>query len=170
MVRNEKKKVGKDMRQKLMRKTFHSEQEFRHYRDQLHQCLKEVLGNRGENSVLLDNDVTLLEIALNEAVNNAFKYALDKVATPAVTLSMYLFQSKFLLIRVKDNGSGFRADQVLAKVSALDKEAEKEWEWGESGRGIFIMEAVMDKVRYNAKGNSVMLLKTLSYGEESLCQ
>lgn len=158
------------MRQKLMRKTFYSEQEFRHYRDQLHQCLKEVLGNRGENTALLESDVTLLEIALNEAINNAFKYALDKVSTPAVTLSIYLLQAKLLLIRVKDNGSGFRADQVLAKVSALDQKASKEWEWGESGRGVFIMEAVMDKVRYNAKGNSVMLLKTLHKGEEVSCQ
>lgn len=148
------------MRQKLMRKTFHSEQEFCHYRDQLHQCLQKALGQYGEKA-FADHDVTMLEIALNEAVNNAFKYALDKVAEPAVTLSMYLFHSNILLIRVKDNGSGFCADQVMARMSALEESEEKEWEWGESGRGIFIMEAVMDKVRYNAKGNSVMLMKTL---------
>lgn len=151
------------MRQKLMRKTFCSEQDFRQHRDQLHECLKQALGIRG-SSTLSENEVTMLEIAVNEAVNNAFKYAQDKVAAPAVTLSMYVFHADLLLIRVKDNGSGFRADQVMAKVDSLQEkqEEQEEWEWGESGRGIYIMEAVMDEVRYNAKGNSVMLLKRIS--------
>jgi len=162
MEHKEDKRWVRDMRHKLMRKTFHSEQEFRHYREQLHQCLEEALGNRGERTTLSENEITMLEVALNEAVNNGFKYALDKVSAPAVTLSIYVLHSKFLVIRVKDNGSGFRADQVMAKVWALEENEEEEWEWGESGRGIFIMEAVMDKVRYNAKGNSVILLKTLA--------
>lgn len=149
------------MRQKLMRKTFHSAQEYRHEREQLHQCLQKALGSRGGGATLSENEVTMLEVALNEAVNNGFKYAQGKVSAPAVTLSMYVLHSKFLVIRVKDNGSGFRADQVMAKVSALEED-EEEWEWGESGRGIYIMEAVMDEVRYNAKGNSVVLLKTLA--------
>lgn len=149
------------MRQKIIRKRFVSEQEFRNYREELHQCLKETLANHISKKGELDQDLTMLEIALNEAINNAFKYAVNK-KEPSVILSIYIFDPNILFIRVKDSGSGFKADQVIAKVTAPEKCKEDQWEWGESGRGIFIMEAVMDKVRYNAKGNSVVLLKTLS--------
>ncbi len=149
------------LRQKILRKRFSSEQEFRDYREELSQCLEEALVNFISEKEELNQDLTMLEIALNEAINNAFKYAVNKRA-PSVILSIYIFDPNILFIRVKDNGSGFKADQVLAKVNAIEKCGVDEWEWGESGRGIFIMEAVMDKVRYNAKGNSVVLLKTLS--------
>lgn len=149
------------MRQKILRKRFASEKEFRNFRGELHQSLRAVLVSYISQKGDLEQDLTMLEIAVNEAINNAFKYARNK-SEPAVMLSIYIFEPNILFIRVKDNGSGFKADQVLAKVDALEKSEEDGWEWGESGRGIFIMEAVMDKVRYNAKGNSVVLLKTLS--------
>lgn len=149
------------MRQKILRKRFTSEQEYRNFREGLHRSLREVLANHISKKGDLEQDLTMLEIAINEAINNAFKYAQNKIE-PSVILSIYIFDPNILFIRVKDNGSGFKADQVLAKVDALEKSEEDDWEWGESGRGIFIMEAVMDKVRYNAKGNSVVLLKTLS--------
>ncbi|MEL1133848.1 ATP-binding protein [Desulfitobacterium sp. THU1] len=150
------------MRQKIMRKTFYTEQEYRDDREQLQHCLREALAMQGgKDTDSLENEVTLLEIALNEAVNNAFKYAEDKVAVPAVTLSMCLLHSQWLIIRVKDSGTGFKADQVMAKLACLCGKEEEAWQWGESGRGLYIMAQVMDKVRYNAKGNCVMLLKTL---------
>ncbi|AGA70546.1 anti-sigma regulatory factor (Ser/Thr protein kinase) [Desulfitobacterium dichloroeliminans LMG P-21439] len=150
------------MRQKIIRETFCTEEEFCTYRDQLQHCLREALAKQdGKDTDSLENEVTLLEIALNEAVNNAFKYAEDRVSIPAVTLSMCLLHSQWLIIRVKDSGTGFKANQVMTKLACLCGEEEETWQWGESGRGLFIMAQVMDKVRYNAKGNCVMLMKTL---------
>lgn len=143
-------------RQKLMHRTFANEQEYQACREELCFCLKQI------SIKLSENELILLEIAINEAMNNALKYGGDKGSDPAVTLSICLHSPQCLFIWIKDRGRGFSARQALATLSSEDYENDNtEGQWGESGRGLLIMERVMDQVRYNAKGNAVLLLKKL---------
>lgn len=143
------------MRQKLMHRIFANELEVQACREELRLCLEQV------SNKLSGNELTLLEIAINEAINNALKYGLAKASDPTVTLSICLHSSECLLVRVKDRGSGFCARSTLKTLSSKDSEKDEEWQWGASGRGLFIMERVMDQVRYNAKGNAVLMLKSI---------
>lgn len=143
------------MHQKLMRRAFANEQEYQAFREEFSLCLEQA------SVKLSGNKLTLLEIAINEAMNNALKHGLAKASDPSVSLSIYLKSQECLLIRIKDRGSGFCGQQALEALSLRDIEMDEEWQWGESGRGLFIMESVMDLVRYNAKGNSVLMLKTI---------
>ena len=143
------------MRQKLMRRTFANEREFQVFREELRLCLVRI------PIKLSESELTLLEIAINEAMNNALKHGLAKASDPAVTLSICLQSPKCLLVRIKDRGSGFCAQRVQEDLASMECEQDEEWQWGESGRGLFIMEAVMDQVRYNAKGNAVLMLKKI---------
>lgn len=145
----------KRLRQKLMRRILVNEQEVQACREELHLCLEQVFLK------LSGEELTLLEIAINEAINNAMKYGSAQASDPAVTLSICLPSPKCLLVRVKDRGSGFSAQPALKALSSKDSEKDEEWQWGESGRGLFIMERVMDQVRYNAKGNVVLMLKSI---------
>lgn len=144
----------KNMRQKLMRCTFATEQEYRSKREEIHQCIEQAL------QTFSREELTMIEIAINEAVNNAFKYGSIGKTELAVMISIFLLQPNYLLIRIKDAGNGFCAERLLARTENVC-ENDQEWQWGESGRGLFIMEAVMDQVRYNAKGNAVSLLKSI---------
>lgn len=145
----------KDLLQKLMQRTFANEQDYQAHREELRLCLE-------RSSIQLSGiELTMIEIAINEAMNNALKHGLAKTSDPSVSLSICLKSQECLLIRIKDRGSGFCARQALEALASKDYEWDEEWQWGESGRGLFIIESVMDHVRYNAKGNTVLMLKTL---------
>lgn len=141
------------MRERLMRCTFANEQEYQACRENVHHCIEDALDNMPKDQH------TMVEIAINEAVNNAFKYGSD-TCNP-VTISIYLFNSNFLFIRIKDKGKGFCVKNLVTKFNSNCCDNSREWQWGESGRGLFIMESVMDQVHYNAKGNAVSLIKNI---------
>lgn len=84
----------------------------------------------------------LLEIAINEAINNACRSACP------VKLRIKLHTNR-IIVRVDDSGFGFAGNNYSSDFS-LEKE---------SGRGIALMRAFMDKVIYNHQGNSVLLMR-----------
>jgi serine/threonine-protein kinase RsbW len=90
-------------------------------------------------------------VALNEAVNNAFEHG-QKGKNEAVKISICISDNRKILIRVKDPGQGFILTGTRTAEECL---------WDEGGRGRFLMEALMDKVVYNHRGNSIVMLKKL---------
>ncbi|MDR3563215.1 MAG: PAS domain S-box protein [Negativicutes bacterium] len=96
-----------------------------------------------------------IEIALGEAVMNAVQ------RTTAVCLKINKVGRR-LILRVSDCGEGFAGNAALARYARLEKD--RLFEAGldaESGRGLRIMLAWMDKVVYNKQGNEVLLVKKL---------
>ncbi|MBO9607578.1 MAG: ATP-binding protein [Paenibacillaceae bacterium] len=95
-----------------------------------------------------------VEAALNEAVNNAFRQG-DRV-----DITIRVMNGKRLIMRVKDGGCGFAGN---SRVVGLAREFPTEQElWQESGRGLRIMCAVLDRVTYNRQGNEVLLVKSMA--------
>lgn len=86
----------------------------------------------------------MLEIAINEAINNACRSAYP------VKLRIKLHKKR-IVIRVNDSGCGFAGNNYSSDLS-LDKDG---------GRGVALMRAFMDKVVYNRQGNSVVLMRKL---------
>lgn len=91
-----------------------------------------------------------IEVALNEAVNNALCHGAGK----RVIIKLGIIGGKRLVIRVKDKGGGFAAGKYL--------ESEEEDLFSESGRGIYLMKMLTDCLRYNKKGDEVLLMKRIS--------
>lgn len=107
---------------------------------------------------MIPDDSTLVEVVLNEAVNNAIKHGRNK----KVMVRLKIQNNGLLVIRVKDRGKGFTVDETIQKVNETIRMKEINYtEFKESGRGLFIMQQVMDKVIYNKKGNDVLLVKNL---------
>lgn len=81
-----------------------------------------------------------LSIAITEAVGNAIVHGNKKDPQKSVDIRMEIYDDR-LTISVKDQGRGFKRDEVsdpLAPENMLK----------ESGRGIFILEQLMDEVRF----------------------
>ncbi|WP_256757114.1 ATP-binding protein [Cohnella sp. WQ 127256] len=100
---------------------------------------------------------TLIEIAVNEALNNAFLHGNRESAKPLVVMKVSKVDEHNLVIRVKDLGQGFslrRSRDKRARVKA-DKIM------SESGRGLLIMEQVFDDIYYNEVGNEVTMVKRI---------
>ena len=82
-----------------------------------------------------------LMVSLTEAVNNAILHGNRSVPGKSVHVVCELIPG-WLLIMVDDEGKGFRPEKVgnpLAKENLLR----------ESGRGIFLMRTLMDKVEFD---------------------
>jgi len=101
----------------------------------------------------------LLEVAINEGINNAFR------AGGRVAIKIRRVGNK-LLFRIKDNGPGFNTAKVNAQLKKNMQNEDFDAEFdelllAESGRGILIMKMCCDFLLYNKKGNEVLLMKKM---------
>lgn len=111
---------------------------------QIRHCVMEYVKAR------LQGQPSLMEVALNEAVNNAIKHGHAKVK-----LRLNVIAGKRLVVRVKDQGGGFAVNEQLTRMTTrVDN-------WQENGRGLMVMQASADYVRYNRRGNEVLLVKNI---------
>jgi serine/threonine-protein kinase RsbW len=102
--------------------------------------------------------VSDVEIALTEACANVLRHA--KTGDAYEVRAGFDEQRAFL--EIIDEGEGFDPDAQLSS-GAVGEESE-------SGRGVLLMRALMDKVRFESRtgdGNSVILEKHLSWRPDS---
>ena len=85
-----------------------------------------------------DSSVFAIKLAVEEAINNAIKHG-NKLDASKV-------------VRITDQGEGF--DPATLADPTADENLEKP-----TGRGVMLMRAYMDEVRFNDKGNQVHLVK-----------
>ena len=110
--------------------------------------------------LLKETQAAMLEVAVNEAVNNAFRHG----SIGRVSLKMRVINGRLLVMRVRDDGPGFDVSRILARLEKHDcfsVAAHASNPLPESGRGLFLMQAIADKVRFNQQGNEILLAKKL---------
>lgn len=90
-------------------------------------------------------DTDNLAIAVTEAVNNAIIHGNKKKTDKNVDIKFFLDVKKITVI-IKDEGRGFNPEQ-------LDNPLSPENLLKESGRGIFILRALMDEVNFSMTDN-----------------
>ncbi|MGP4069789.1 ATP-binding protein [Halobacillus sp. B29] len=108
-------------------------------------------------------DQLLVDASISEAVTNAWKHGHEESSEKPIKLKI-LFLNRTMLVRVQDLGDGFdwRPYQVSSDVKHWFPEVE---DLDENGRGITLMLRVMDKLRYNEKGNECVLMKKYLFQE-----
>ena len=100
----------------------------------------------------------LIEVAIAEAVTNAMRASEDQF----VNIYMYVNSSHSLLVRIRDHGKGFDVEKAIARMVEWDKGIPEEALYAESGRGLWVIYQVFDKVEFNHPGNELLLVKSLS--------
>ncbi len=93
-------------------------------------------------------------LAAEEAIVNAIRHGHQCDPTRAVRVSI-LLTSRRVTIRVQDQGPGFDPEKLPDPVAPENLERL-------CGRGVFLMRATMTRVRFNARGNAVLLCKQRS--------
>lgn len=106
---------------------------------------------------ILKEEYGLMEIAVNEAVNNALEYGRRQKCS----LRMDVIKGRKLVVRVGHSGLGFNANSILANCPP-GRDLFEDTSWDEGGRGILIMTAAADYVRYNRQGTEVIMVKQVS--------
>lgn len=90
-----------------------------------------------------------LMVSLTEAVNNAIVHGNNADVNKKVNITCEILPG-WLLFEIADQGGGFKPDKVknpLAKENLLR----------ESGRGIFLMRTLMDKVEFEQVGRGMQV-------------
>lgn len=98
-----------------------------------------------------------LYLALSEALANAIDHGNGRRAGSWVDVDVKLDPDE-IRIRITDEGQGF-------EVGAVPDPTTSENLFKSRGRGIFLMRCYMDEVRYNERGNEVVLVKRREEGD-----
>ena len=92
-----------------------------------------------------------IKLSLEEAINNAIRHGNSGDPGKHVTVRVELDDAQ-MTISVTDEGPGFNPGTVPDPTA--DENLEKP-----SGRGIMLMRAYMDDVRFNQRGNEICMCK-----------
>ncbi len=91
-----------------------------------------------------------VELCVNEACVNAIKHSGDAYTSRTVNISFCIFDDR-LVINLKEQGPGYDIDNV--PIPEIEKHPE-------SGYGIYLIKAMMDKVEYERENNWNILSMT----------
>lgn len=98
-----------------------------------------------------EQDVFGIHLALEEALMNAIKHGNRGDPSKFVVVRCEIDPQRFC-VEITDEGDGFNPDEVPDPT--LDENLDRP-----SGRGLMLMRCYMSEVRYNACGNSVVMVK-----------
>ena len=93
-----------------------------------------------------------IETALREALANAIRHGCAHDATKTVEVCVACDESKGMLIIVRDPGEGFNPESVPSPVVGKNI-------YADSGRGIFLINQLMDEVRFEKNGTEIWMIK-----------
>lgn len=92
-----------------------------------------------------------VNLAVIEAGTNAIKHGNKEDANKRASFEFIVNQDRLTVV-IQDEGIGFERETVADPLDAVNL-------LKSSGRGIFLMEACMDKVTYEASGTIVRMVK-----------
>lgn len=96
-----------------------------------------------------------IKVILNELLQNAIKHGNNGDSSKQVKVRTGI-ENSFVYFIVEDEGKGFEKNCYNNSEDILNICDIKE-----NGRGIIIVENLCDKVKYNTKGNKIVVLKKL---------
>ncbi|MCK4463700.1 MAG: ATP-binding protein, partial [Candidatus Omnitrophica bacterium] len=94
-----------------------------------------------------------IKLCVEEAVRNAILHGNKSDKNLTIDIS-YVIEGDKIKVTIEDKGNGFN-------VGDLPNPTNMENLYKESGRGVYIMRRLMDRVDYNEKGNCVTMEKKL---------
>ena len=99
-----------------------------------------------------ESDVMAVELALQEAVANAIRHGCQGDPSQQLQCSVSIGESGEVVITVRDQGAGFDPSEVANPLDPANL-------LKSSGRGIFLINGLMDEVRFTDGGRELQMTK-----------
>ncbi|MFV2072382.1 MAG: ATP-binding protein [Thermoanaerobaculales bacterium] len=94
-----------------------------------------------------------VEVALNEALANAVEHGCEHDPDKEIEVCVACDESRGMVIVVRDPGGGFDPGSVPSPVVGENI-------YSDSGRGIFLINELMDEVHFRRGGTEIWMIKT----------
>ena len=93
-----------------------------------------------------------IEVSLYEALANAVEHGCGHDPEKKVEVVVCCEEHRGMIIIVRDPGEGFQPDEVPSPVVGKNI-------YADSGRGIFLINQLMDEVRFERNGTEIWMIK-----------
>jgi serine/threonine-protein kinase RsbW len=100
----------------------------------------------------VDDKVDAIELALQEALANAVIHGAKEDSTKVVECVVSSDDERGILIVVRDPGTGFSPDSIPGCTIGENL-------YSDHGRGIFLINQLMDKVEFRKNGTEIHMVK-----------
>ncbi len=113
------------------------------------------------------DDIEDLKVAISEAITNGVKHAYNETGEGEITIGFGVYENR-IEVMVADHGGSFDLKKVKEDIGPYQEEDSVE-DLREGGFGLFLIDALMDKVEINNKyGVIVLMTKYLHENEVGL--
>ena len=113
--------------------------------------VEEIMGVVREQGCAADSEFEI-EVALYEALANAVEHGCGHDPDKRVGIVVACEEKKGMVIIVRDPGTGFDPQAIPSPVVGENI-------FADSGRGIFLINRLMDEVRYEKNGTEIWMIK-----------
>ncbi|MGE5613493.1 MAG: ATP-binding protein [Bacillota bacterium] len=113
------------------------------------------------NGGLNDSVIFDLKVVLNEMIINAIRHGNKEDENKSVKIKAGIAVNKNLFIIIEDEGSGYNFKDICDRCKSYDETVDV-LETKDCGRGIMIVRGLCDRVKVNAKGNKIVILKRIN--------
>ncbi len=117
----------------------------------IHPVVERIMGIIGEMGCVKDQEFEI-RLAVSEALANAVLHGCKSDPTKEVNICVECDPERGMLVIVRDPGSGFDPAQVPSPV-----EGEQIYRGG--GRGVYLINQLMDEVEYHRGGTEIRMVK-----------
>ncbi|TFB13240.1 anti-sigma B factor RsbW [Filobacillus milosensis] len=101
-------------------------------------------------------DIEDLKVAASEAITNAVKHAYNDTDQGEVTIGFGMYEDR-LEVMVADYGGSFDLDEIKEDIGPYDRDMPID-NMKEGGFGLFLIDALMDKVEINNNHGVIVLM------------
>ncbi len=113
------------------------------------------------------DDIEDLKVAISEAITNGVKHAYNETGEGEITIGFGVYENR-IEVMVADHGGSFDLTKVKEDIGPYQEEDSVD-DLREGGFGLFLIDALMDKVEINNKyGVIVLMTKYLQENEVGL--
>jgi serine/threonine-protein kinase RsbW len=114
-------------------------------------AVKQIMGIVGQMDCSEGKEFEI-ETAIREALANAVVHGCEEDPAKTVQISVSCDESRGMIIVVRDPGPGFDPSQLPSPIVG-------EQLYAEHGRGIYLINQLMDEVRFRNKGTEIWMRK-----------